>query len=140
MYFYLVGYSSYEEAPTYTLMCNKEYTQSEFDILLSDCIVEAYFLCTSDKSKFEEIEAVAGLEEYDYHSRLENLIGPAIEILVSKHDFIEPQFKCSFQPFGWASIKNEDDWKGEKDKQLDLVRERFKIIVRDRQIDGISKK
>lgn len=142
MYFYEVGYSSYEEAPTYTLISEKEYTQVEFDELVADCIVESYFIKTAEDKKRmieENIVLEDDMKDYDYYDKVDNLLSHAIEILVAQHGFIQPEFKCIFQPFGWASIKNPDDWKNDTDAQLTLIRERFKMHERDQNIDNISK-
>lgn len=147
MYFYEVGYSSYEEAPTYTLMSEKEYTQKQFDELVADCMIEAYFLETSKHQKRMIDEGIVERnvddeddeELYDYHAKVDHLLSPAIDILVNVHGFSQPEFLCRFQPFGWASIKDPEDWKGDTDSQLNTIRERFKIHDRDKRIDGINK-
>jgi hypothetical protein len=147
MFFYEVGYTSYEEAPMYTLMSSKEYTQEEFDTLVADCMIEVYYIKSAEwKKRLEEegyvkpvIDEDDDEEEYDHYSKVDNLLTDTIEALVSKHGFSEPDFKCRFQPFGWGSIKNVEDWKGQTDSQLDFIRERFRINKRDNDIDNISK-
>jgi hypothetical protein len=42
MYYYQVGYWSYEECPIHTLKHEQEFTQQQFDELVSDCIVRVY--------------------------------------------------------------------------------------------------
>lgn len=114
MFYYEVGYDSYEEAPIVTLISEKEYTQDQFDELVSDCTIKVH---NAPKDK-----------EMYYSGTFGNIMDMVIKMLVSDFGFKEPIFQARFQPFGWASIVDENDWEQatKNDKQLNLIRKKIK--------------
>ena len=107
MNYYEVGYWSYEEAPSYTLTHEREYTQEQFDELVADCMAKVF------KAKTED----------DYGNSIQYLIDKTIKMLEDEFGFKQPIVKARFSPFGWADIDKEDDWKPQvTDAQLELVR------------------
>lgn len=102
MYYYQVGYNSYEECPSYTLMSKTLYNQEEFDELISNVFIEVY---NKNKKLY----------------RIDTLLTNVLELLVEKYNFIAPKVECNFSPFGWASIIDKNDWNHDRDKQLTLI-------------------
>jgi hypothetical protein len=128
MYYYEIGYWSHEECPKHILTNEKEYSQGEFDELVSNCYVEAYN--NKIKADKEDAEAynnkIKTDKEYDDFSyTAEDLIDYVIEILNNNFGFKEPITKAKFNPFGWASLKNKIDWDGHRDFQLNLITDKI---------------
>jgi len=118
MNYYEVGYWSYEEAPSYTLTHEKEYTQEQFDELVADCMAKVF------KAKGEE-----------YGESIQYLLDKTIKMLEDDFGFKQPIVKARFSPFGWADINNANDWKTQvEDAQLELVRS--KVANGSRLCDG----
>lgn len=126
MFFYEVGYISYDTAPKYMLLSNNEYTQEEFDILVADCFSEAFFIMMN--------EELSNGNQYDIDYCVDELIDSTIKVLIDKHNFIEPVIKCNFRPNGWSSIKNNNSRNRNPNNQTILIRERFKIYSRNNNI------
>lgn len=131
MHIYEIGYWSMEESPMILLSSNVKYTQTEFDDLVSDAFIKSYIV------KYPNID-----DDYDTAG---DVYREAIDILISEHGFSEIKTEISFIPFGWASIKNIDDWKGsynDNDK-LSILREKLgkyiKINNRDEKLGNILK-
>ena len=119
MYFYEVGYWSYEESPSYTLINEKEFSKEEFDDLVSNCAFEV--LMSINESMYDSFQ--------DITSKI-------IDILEDKHGFKQPIIKSSFNPFGWASVYDKNDWKPQvNDEQLELIRSKVEIEKRDKKIN-----
>jgi len=114
-YNYVVGYDSYEEAPQTQLTNEKEYTQEQFDDLVSDCFARAF------KAK--------GKIKHDFQANVDHLIDDAIKILEEEFGFERPAVQATFSPFGWASVVDDKDWEGhvDSDKQLQLIRSKIKL-------------
>ena len=110
MNYYEVGYWSYEEAPSYTLTHEREYTQEQFDELVAHCMAKVF------KAKTED----------DYGNSIQYLIDKTIKMLEDEFGFKQPIVKARFSPFGLADIDKEDDWKPQvTDAQLELVRSKI---------------
>jgi hypothetical protein len=111
MYYYQVGYGSYEESDIHTLKHEKQFTQEQFDELVSDCVVKVYHSQPDDYMR----------------KQLMWLNDKVIELLVSEYGFQKPVFQASFIAFGWADLDDPDDWKPTvEDAQLDLIRAKIR--------------
>ena len=84
-YTYEVGYHSYEESTIYTLTNDKEYTQQQFDELVSDCMIEAY-----KAKKAKEV----------YTKSIQDILEETINILKDKFGFKAAEIHARFTPFG----------------------------------------
>jgi len=114
-YIYKVGYESFEESPSDLLESEINYSQIEFDELVSNCYAEIY---NTFKNNTYSPPSV---------SNIYNLVR---NILVSKYSFKLVAEQCSFMPFGWASIIDYEDWKNEvvDDMQLKLIRDKCSLL------------
>ena len=104
MYYYKIGYWSFEETSSYTLMNENEFTEEQFDELVVDCIA----------SVFKENKSCKNFEK---------IINKVIKMLEDEFGFKQPIVKASFIPFGWANFDDPDDWKPQvEDDKLELIR------------------
>jgi hypothetical protein len=108
MHVYEVGYWSHEESPRYLLYSDKKFTKKQFDDLVSDCFKVAYQNKNNDSN----------------HVNVEELLSEAVEILKG-FGFKEYETTASFIPFGWACVKNNEDWKEGEDSELKLIRDKI---------------
>lgn len=112
MFIYQVGYSSYEESPRYLLQSDLEYTENQFNDLVSDCFANVY------KNKSDK-------QNVDYS--VDNLLSEVIQYLKNNFGFIDFVPKCTFMPFGWASVSDSEHWKQKTSNDIELTLIRKKI-------------
>ena len=111
IYFYEVGYWSYEESPVNILTNEKYFTQEQFNELVSDCALKVY-----DSKNNEQLNSIR--EHFD------TIRFGIIEMLILEFGFKELEISASFVPFGWASIEIKD-WKEVKDPYLEILRRKI---------------
>lgn len=113
MYFYSIGYTSYEECPDITLCHEKIFTSEELEDLIIKSmrdIIPTLDFEYSFQSNFSEL-----LMGYDPNRK------NVIDILCYKYGFIPLKYTATFRAFGWASVFDHEDWK-EDSKSLTKIR------------------
>jgi len=95
MKIYELGYWSRDESPKILLTCDKEYTQEQFNDLVTDIITDI---------GIKEIE-----KNGHFDSTFEHILIPLYETL-QQYGFNEIKANIKIKPFGWASLI-EYDWK-----------------------------
>jgi len=115
MKIYSFGYYSEEGSSYYLLTCVNDYTEEQFKELCADLYVEAF------KKSIEEW----GKDRAD--NRVDDLFNTVLETLILNFGFNEIKSNCTFKPFGWASII-ENDWNDIKSKDLELIRNKTKML------------
>lgn len=143
MFFYEVGYSSYEECPVRVICHEKQFTTEEFDEMVLDCYIKI--------SKIEETKQTEWLasetnlteedkEWYKYKPSVSSLFTNVYKLLLSDYGFTEPTITSSFVISDTEDIVVRDDRDfGETycDK-LKKLRQRFNVIEpRDNKINDI---
>lgn len=125
IYFYEVGYWSYEESPVNILTNEKYFTQEQFNELVSDCALKVY-----DSKNNEQLNSIREHNDKadDELDKLEVTFDTIrfgiIEMLILEFGFKELEISASFVPFGWASIEIKD-WKEVKDPYLEILRRKI---------------
>jgi hypothetical protein len=112
MKIYEIGYWSHEEAPKILLTCDKEYTQEQFNDLVTDIISDI---------------GVNELEKYGkFDSSFETVFMSLFETL-TEFGFSEIKSDVKLRPFGWASL-TESDWKHDisETDDINLLREKIR--------------
>ena len=104
MFFYEIGYSTWEECPTTSLVHNQEFTQDEFNDILSNAYIQVSKLAEiSHKTWFEDwVKSDENTEDdqdvYKYKPRISDLYNGVIDYLIDKHQFRELNFSAKFIP------------------------------------------
>ena len=104
MFFYEIGYSTWEECPTTSLVHNQEFTQDEFNDILSNAYIQVSKLAEiSHKTWFEDwVKSDENTEDdqdvYKYKPRISDLYNGVIDYLITKHKFSELDFSAKFIP------------------------------------------
>jgi len=124
MYFYQIGYHSYEDSAKHLVMNKKLYSDKEFKTLISILYIEELLKIETDINELT-------IENIDF-----TII---IERLVKEFGFIKPEITTRFSPFGWASIKEDSDWREIKDKDLNFIRDIYKGYIKKLKIQKIMK-
>jgi len=114
MYFYNIGYNSYEECPDVTLCHEKQYTRDEIEEIIIKAIRELIPL-----RKFD----------YSYQSNFGDILmghdpkqKNVIELLCEKYGFMSIKYTAQFSAFGWASIFDKEDWRTDSES-LNKIRD-----------------
>jgi len=137
VYYYEVGYNSYEEAPIWTLSHEKKFTKKEFDNILLDASEEVFLklqkqwneeLYKTDEEYLKEQEEYRKRDpnylEHLMYDSFDNLYSDVVNLLIEKYGFEKLKISHSFIPFGWASVLI-DDWENDTNKELVLLRKRL---------------
>ena len=112
MNFYEIGYWSMEEVPRIIFTNEKNYTQDQFDDLIIDLVKELKPKLLKDYKKIEDVN-------------FENCLYDIVRLLKNNFGFEPIKPSVIFRPFGWASIKNKNDWIDETkhDRVLNKLRD-----------------
>jgi uncharacterized protein YejL (UPF0352 family) len=111
---YEVGYWSHEESPRYLFTNKDEYTQEEFNTIITDIVKEIL-----EKHKEKK-------DNYYKEITFEWILKDVIEALKKNYGFVELESNVSFFPFGWASIAtNEWEWETSND-DINVLRKALK--------------
>lgn len=143
MFFYEVGYSSYEECPIRVVCHHNQFTSDEFDEIVLDCFIRA--------SKDEESKNIEWLnnspelteedkEWYKYSPSVSSLYSNAYKILISEYGFTEPTITSSFVISDTEDVVPSDrrDFRETYCTKLTKLRQRINVIEpRDNKINDI---
>ena len=116
MYYYNIGYYTFEESEYTQLIHKKKYSNNE----LKEIVEEAYISIMKDKKIGEKRER--------YETRIQIVNPELIEYLINNKGFNKIEFHAEWCVFGWAHLF-EEDWKETvKDKNLYSLREKLKKL------------
>lgn len=143
MFFYEVGYSSYEECPIKVICHEKEFTSDEFDEIMMDCYVKI-----SKKQEKETIEWLNNSPElseedkewYKYKPTINMLYSDVYDLLIDEYGFTEPTIKSIFVISDTEDIvpSKDREFKDTYCSKLSKLRHRFNVIEpRDNKIYDI---
>jgi hypothetical protein len=112
MKIYEIGYWSHDEAPKILLTCDKEYTQEQFNDLVTDIISDI------------------GVKEIEKNGYFDSSFESVLLLLyeeLQQYGFNEIKADVKLRPFGWASL-TEDDWKHgiPETDDLNILREKIR--------------
>jgi hypothetical protein len=151
MFFYEVGYSSWEECPIEVVCHSKEFTQDEFNEMVVNCYVKA---SNKQKATWDEHEKAYPSTRNNgksyttfYHPRVDNLDRDVVVFLNEDYGFTLPIISARFIVTGTEDIcprnplddfHSNDEFRETSDPQLLMLRERFNVIEqRDEKINNI---
>lgn len=106
MSFYDVGYDTHEESEHIQLTHEKAFSDEEFEKLV---IKAAIAVLKRDTSRIKE------------HVSFQDILHSLVDELTTHAGFRRLEFNARFVVFGWPSIRDKTDWKGQRDEQLDRL-------------------
>ncbi len=107
VYFYDVGYYSYEEAPSIMIFHNKKFTEKEFRDLCASITANIY------KNRHQIKDMYYRNEKLKTGVRFEDLLGPLIDELCKNYGFDIIKTTASFSPSGHDNVDYLEDWEEE---------------------------
>ena len=128
IYFYNVGYDSYEESPSVVLYHNQKFSEKEFQNLCASVTAKIY----KNRDKLSESRHFILYENKKLKTgiKFEDLYRLLTDELCKNHGFKKIEYSSIFSPFGWAQVDDEKDWNenGVGDEGSDLKAKRDKIF------------
>ncbi len=130
MYFYSVGYCSYEDSDYIALVHQEKYSDDEFfDVIYSTLPFVV-----------EKLKKDLLIEEYEYdwfYDKLDKMLNISFrclykiiaEVLVEKFGFEKVEYQSELILFGWPNIMQEKDWDYDNHKYnkiVELIRKELK--------------
>ena len=155
MFFYEIGYSTWEECPTTSLVHNQEFTQDEFNDILSNAYIQvsksseiAHNTWCEDWVKSDENTGGDSdrdfyqyqLTLHKYKPRISDLYNGVIDYLITKHKFSELNFSARFIPSDNHGLVPDEFGHIEEtdDETTIMLRRVFNVIEpRNNKIDEI---
>ena len=146
MFFYEIGYSTWEECPTTSLVHNQEFTQDEFNDILSNAYIQVSKLAEISHNiwyedwKLSDENTDDDQDVYKYKPRISDLYNGVIDYLIDKHQFSELNFSAKFIPSDNHGLVPDEF--GHIDETHDeatiMLRQMFNIVEpRNKKIDDI---
>lgn len=142
IYFYSVGYSSYEEAPSIILFSHKKYSKQEFMNICAEASMKVYDKIHEYKDINEYIKYIEDENELLTEEEQGMLRGFSVKFdeiyryvtkeLCKNYGFKEIKIENLFMPFGWSNIVDETDWANDTMNDFDLQRIRDYIFTKKR--------
>ena len=143
MYFYEIGYSTWESFPVTTLSHSKQFTQSEFD----DIVFSAYkdsipIIEEKNKINYDRMSDEQKKEDWSegwfYRVIISDMYRHVIDILTCDYGFQKLNIQCSNHNDGDLNINEEDINMNEiSDFEKRLITYYKKELPRIRKIDSI---
>lgn len=111
MYYYEVGYGSYEDSGRIMLSHETLYDDAAFRQM---CIDVSKLAMDKYQQKFQDddITRISFDELYTF----------VAEALIEQYGFQQVIPSAGFFPFGWSNILDQDDWKTHRDEDLEAMR------------------
>lgn len=108
-YNYKIGYYSHEESDYVELQHEKKFSDDELTEMIADATVETI-------KKMKQIDN-------DYtHSFRDIFEDPGlIQYLIEKFGFKRIEYELCINIFGWGSVFDKSDWKGDRGDHLDKI-------------------
>jgi hypothetical protein len=107
VYNYKIGYYSHEESYYVELFHENKFMDNEITEMVADATISVI-----KKMKGRE-EGVHGFEDI--------MNDGLIQFLIEKYDFKRLTYENIWTVFGWASIFDKTDWKGDRDERLNKL-------------------
>jgi len=146
MFFYEVGYSSYEECPVRVICHEKQFTTEEFDEMILDCYVRESKDAQTKQNEWLSKETDLTEEDkewYRYKPSVSSLFTNVHKLLLSDYGFTEPTITSSFVISDTEDIvaRDDRDFRETYCDKLKKLRQRFNVIEpRDNKINDILDK
>lgn len=143
MFFYEVGYSSYEECPVRVICHEKQFTTEEFDEMILNCYVRESKDAQTKQDEWLVSETNLTEEDkewYKYKPRVSSLFTNVYNLLLSDYGFTEPTITSSFVISDTEDIvdSGDMDFRETYCDKLKKLRQRFNVIEpRDNKINDI---
>jgi hypothetical protein len=120
MYFYKIGYHSYEESAFAELTHENKYTDEEIHNIVSNAVIRV----------LQEI--VAKKKKCIFNSSYEGLHDLITEDLIEMDGFKKVKYQSIWSCFGWASVTNEEDWEGQRGDNLKRLSSEIPIDLKQK--------
>ena len=109
MYWYKIGYGTYEESNYVELKHEKLFTKEDITKMIAEAIVDI------EKSKPEK--------DRNWHqSSYQHFHKDVVQWLIENKGFVSVEYEVGWSVFGWASVFDINDWgthgRGEEDQML----------------------
>lgn len=124
MYFYSIGYGSYEDSSFIEYVFSDKLTDEELERYVHKAVIAA----------LEKVIAMADTDDYLYYDSS----GPTfrtIQDLVHEEllnlGFNKLEYDAEWGCFGWASIIDKDDWSNDRDDKLNRLSDAIPQNLKD---------
>lgn len=109
IYNYKIGYYSHEESDYVELQHDKKFSDNELTEMIADTTVE-----TIKKMK---------QTDNDYRHSFQDIFEDSnfVQCLIEKFDFKRIEYELCINIFGWGSVFDKSDWKGDRGDHLDKI-------------------
>ena len=105
-YYYEIGWGNYSESSYITLTHNKKYSKTQLNK-----IIQKAFKNLLDKEELEN----------EYIINFSHINNSIIKELTRNFNFKKLRYQTTYKVFGSPNILDPDDWKGERDKELNQL-------------------
>lgn len=132
MYFYNIGYCSYEDSYYAQLAHREKFSRERLKEMVfevaADLLLKDIFRYSRWDTRLNREDKLVGVRyaNFDYV-----LINAICRELIKRYNFEKVKFEATFYTFGWANIFDKDDWKedihdrGELDELYDFMVMKF---------------
>ena len=122
MFFYEVGYGSYEDSGYIQLFHKKEFSEEEFEALILEVAPEA---AERSLERQESLEDETQKGDYYRGHRFEDMYPHIAALLIEKHGFREISYCARYSVFGWPNLLDKSDWGSDRDETLTRLTDRL---------------
>lgn len=133
MYFYTVGYGSYEDSGNISLVHRKEYTEEEFENMVKECakIVTEQYLYKEKEKRIKDKERLQFTLEFNDPLKVDfsDIYEKVADLLCIKYTFKKLKYTQRYSVFGWANLVGENNWEEESDEKLNKLKEYLSDII-----------
>lgn len=112
---YNMGYSTYEESGYYQFYHKRKYSQTEFEKIVAKAVMNWF-----KGYKVKKKETIS----------FQDIIFNVVEELTNNFGFKKVNFTAEFSVFGWANLLDKKDWEGDRNKQLELLTNSIKKVIK----------
>lgn len=128
MFLYKFGYGSYEESRFSEILHEKEFSNTEFETIVEDAIIRVL-----NKIALGEIDPRI-YSEPSYEDIHDDVLQELLNI-----GFKKVEYKSQWSCFGWPSLIDEYDWKGDRGSALDKIYKKIPKDLKEKIKIGLSK-
>ncbi len=135
MFYYSIGYNSYEDSESIKLCHEKKFDNNEFEKIVISCTD-----IVADRLK-EDLQKGYDEKQYDLYYDFKKILVVHFasiyqifaDVLCEKYGFKIVKDTCSFYLFGWPNMMIENDWDEEKNdkryhKVAQIIRDKLKNV------------
>jgi len=135
MYYYSIGYTSYEDSGFAVLMNEQQFSSGEFNAMVFSCVS---LVAQETKSYYEQSEFQTGFGYYSVYDKLINVKFSDIyetiaDKLCEKFDFAKLEYQADFALFGWPNLNEKEDWDYDDERHI-KISEMFMDALKDVKI------